>query len=404
MARNREYHVSLTKRERSKIRRLQKKTDSPNRRTRYAIILEADENRHGRIRPYSEIAGAAGACVCTVISTPRAFCEDGLSAAVTPKRSPRSDTSRLKATGDAEAKIVAKACTPPPEGYARWTLRLLSEESAVILEERLSRSTIGRLLNRNELHPHLSEYWCIPPNEDADFVACMEDILDLYQRPHNPRFPLWCMDEKPYQILGEAREPLPMRPGDTAKFDSDYIRNGTVSVFCFIQPNTGRIVHSVEPTRTAVDWAEKVKYLVDVVEPDAERIILVMDNLNTHSISSLYKAFPPEEARRIAKKLEVYYTPKHRSWLDIAEIAINIITMECLDRRIPSIDELKKELKVWNDFYDKNPTPINWQFKTQDARIKLKRLYPDINKFREDRDKRRRLKLDNTESEQPDNN
>ena len=322
------------------------------------------------------------------------YCSHGLDAAVTPGRSPHSDTARLKATGDIEAKVIAKACSPAPDGYVRWTLTLLSEEMSVILEESLSRSTIGRVLNRNDLRPHLNEYWCIPPKEDADFVACMEDILDLYQQPYDPSRPLWCMDEKPYQILGEAREPLPMRPGDIAKFDSDYKRNGTVSIFCFIQPHTGKIRHAVEPTRTAVDWAEKIRYLVDVIEPEAEKIILVMDNLNTHSISSLYKAFLPEEARRIARKLEIHYTPKHGSWLDIAEIGINIITRECLNRRIPGIKELTKELKSWNDSYDRNPTPIKWQFQTSESRIKLRSLYPDIDIFLKERDERRMQKAE----------
>lgn len=183
-----------------------------------------------------------------------------------------------------------------------------------------------------------------------------------------------------------------MRPGDTKKIDSEYVRNGTASIFCFIQPHTGKIFHSVEETRTAVDWAEKIRYLVDEVEPDAEKIVLVMDNLSTHAVASLYKAFTPEEARRIAKKLEIHYTPKHGSWLDIAEIGINIITRECLDRRIENIGILRSELKEWNDAYDKNPSPINWQFTTADARIKLRRLYSDISKFREERDSRRLAK------------
>ena len=260
------------------------------------------------------------------------------------------------------------------------------------METSLSRSTVCRILQRNEIRPHLSEYWCIPPEEDAEFVANMEDILDLYQMPYDPKRPLWCMDEKPYQLLGESRDPIPMRPGDTKKIDSEYVRNGTASIFCFIQPHTGKIFHFAEETRTAVDWAEKIRYLVNEVEPDAEKIILVMDNLNTHTIASLYKAFPPEEARGIASKLEVHYTPKHGSWLDIAEIGINIITRECLDRRIENIDVLRSELKEWNDAYDKDPSPINWQFTTADARIKLRRLYPDITKFREDRDNRRLAK------------
>ena len=392
MARTRSYRISLSKKERKTIRHLQKKTASSNARTRYAILLAADENAHGGRLTNSDIANASGASIPTVIDTLRRYCESGLGAAAAPARNPNSDTARLKATGDVEAKIIAKACTAPPEGYARWTVTLLAEECAVILEECVSRSTVGRVMKRNEIRPHLNSYWCIPPQEDADFVAAMEDILDVYQLPYAPRFPVWCMDEKPYQILGDSREPLPMRPGDTAKIDSEYIRNGTVSVFCFIQPHTGRVVHSVEETRTAVDWAEKIRYLVDVVEPDAEKITLVMDNLNTHSISSLYKAFPPEEARRIARKLEVHHTPKHGSWLDIAEIGINIMTRECLNRRIPDIETLRNELREWNDAYNENPSPVNWQFKASDSRIKLKKLYPNIDVLRRQRDERRKAK------------
>ena len=263
---------------------------------------------------------------------------------------------------------------------------------AVILETKLSRSTIGRILQKNDLRPHLSEYWCIPPQADAEFVAAMEDILDVYQQPYDEEYPLWCMDEKPFQLLDESRNSLPMRPGDITKIDDEYIRNGTASVFCFIQPHTGRIIHSVEPTRTAVDWAEKVKYLVDEVNPDAKKIVLVMDNLNTHNTASLYKAFPPEEARRIAKKLEIHYTPKHGSWLDIAEIGINIMTRECLNRRIPDIETLRAELKAWNDDYNSNPTEINWQFSNEASRVKLKSLYPDIERNKELREQLRQKK------------
>ena len=208
------------------------------------------------------------------------------------------------------------------------------------------------------------------------------------------------MDEKPYQLLGESREPIPMRRGDIAKVDSEYVRNGTASIFCFIQPHSGRMFHFTEPTRTAVDWAEKVRHLVDHVEPDAEKIVLVMDNLNTHSIGSLYKAFPPQEARRIARKLEVHYTPKHGSWLNIAEIGINIMTRECLGRRIESLDKLRSELAAWNDSYDQDPSPINWQFQTDDSRVKLKTLYPDIDRIREERDARIAAKLTEADADQ----
>lgn len=392
MARTRLYRISLSKKERKIIRHLQKKSVSSNARSRYAILLAADENAHGGRITNSDIANASGTTIPTVIDTLRKYCGNGLAAAISPARNPNSDTARLKATGDVEAKIIAKACTAPPEGYARWTVTLLAGESTAILEDGLSRSTVGRVMKRNEIRPHLNTYWCIPPKEDADFVASMEDILDVYQLPYDPRFPVWCMDEKPYQLLGNSREPLPMRPGDPAKTDAEYIRNGTVSVFCFIQPHTGRILHSVEETRTAVDWAEKIRFLVDEAEPDAAKIILVMDNLNTHSISSLYKAFPPEEARRIARKLEIHHTPRHGSWLNIAEIGINIMTRECLDRRIPDINTLRSELNEWNSTYNRDPSPVNWQFKTSDSRTKLKKLYPDIDVIRRQRDERRTAK------------
>ena len=189
-----------------------------------------------------------------MITTLKEFLTDGFTKMITPKRNPASDISRLKVTGDVEAKIIATACSAAPKGYVRWTLNLLYNQMMVVLEDiSISRSTIGRILMKNDLRPHLNDYWCIPPEEDAEFVANMEDILDVYQKPYDPKYPLWCMDEKPYQILGEAREPLPMRPGDLAKVDSEYVRNGTVSIFCFIQPHTGKLLHSVEPTRTAVD-------------------------------------------------------------------------------------------------------------------------------------------------------
>ena len=393
MARPRSYHINLSKKERRTIRHFQKKTSSQNARTRCAILLAADpDGRHGK--SYAEIASSSGACVTTVIKTLKEFLDTGFTKMITPARSPRSDTARLKVTGDVEAKIIATACSPAPKGRVRWTLNLLYNQMMVVLEDSISisRSTIGRTLVKNDLRPHLNEYWCIPPKESAEFVANMEDILDIYQQPYDPEYPLWCMDEKPYQILGESREPLPMRPGDIAKTDSEYVRNGTVSIFCFVQPHSGRILHAVEPTRTAVDWAEKIKYLVDEIEPDAKKLVLVMDNLNTHNIASLYKAFPPEEARRIARRIEVHYTPKHGSWLDIAEIGINIMTRECLNRRIPSIEALRQELKSWNDEYDKDPSPVNWQFQAEDSRIKLKSLYPDIDKNRRDRDERRDAK------------
>ena len=206
----------------------------------------------------------------------------------------------------------------------------------------------------------------------------MEDVLDVYELPYDPLRPVVCMDEKPYQLLGEARESWSMRPGDNKKVDSEYKRNGTCSIFAFIEPLGGCHHVSVREHRTAVDWAEEIKYLVDVMYPDAEKIILVMDNLNTHKPASLYKKYPPEEARRIIKKLEIHYTPKHGSWLDIAEIELNVMTRQCLSRRIESIDVLRTELSAWEVERNAKQAHVNWQFRTKDARIKLSSLYPEL--------------------------
>lgn len=204
----------------------------------------------------------------------------------------------------------------------------------------------------------------------------MEDVLDIYEMPYDPAVPVVCMDEKPYQLLGEAREPLPMRPGDIQKTDSEYVRNGSCSIFVFVEPLGGVRHVSVREHRTAADWAEEIKYLVDTSYPDKQKIILVMDNLNTHAIASLYKTFPAQEARRIARKLEIHYTPKHGSWLDMAEIELNVMTRQCLTRRIADIKELRQELAAWETDRNHAGANICWHFTTSSAREKLVSLYP----------------------------
>jgi len=204
----------------------------------------------------------------------------------------------------------------------------------------------------------------------------MEDVLDVYEQPYNPKRPVVCMDEKPYQLLGDTRQPLPMRPGDEQKIDSEYTRHGTCSIFAFVEPLKGRHHVSLHKQRTAVDWAMEIQYLSDGMYPDAEKIILVMDNLNTHKPASLYKAFPPEEARRIIKRLEIHYTPKHGSWLNMAEIELNVLTRQCLSRRIESMDLLSPELAAWESERSRNKEKILWHFRSSDAREKLISLYP----------------------------
>ncbi len=206
----------------------------------------------------------------------------------------------------------------------------------------------------------------------------MEDILDLYQQPFDENYPVVCMDEKQYQLLDDLRSPIPMKPGAPEKQDGDYVRKGTCSIFVFTEPLSSWRHVTVSERRTKIDWANQVRELLDIHYPEAKKIRLVMDNLNTHSISSLYEAFPPEIARSLAKRLEIHYTPKHGSWLNIAEIELSAMTRQCLGRRIASITSLRAELSTWEINRNDNLKTVDWQFTTDSARIKLKKLYPQF--------------------------
>lgn len=218
----------------------------------------------------------------------------------------------------------------------------------------------------------------IPPEQNAEFVAQMEDILDLYQRPHDSQRPLICMDEQPVRLIQETYRPLPAQPGKPERVDYEYERNGTAALFLFTAPLAGWRRVSVQEHRTAVDWAEEVRILLEEDFPQAEKIILVCDNLNTHTIGALYKAFPPAQARALAMRLEIHYTPKHGSWLNVAEIELSVLTRQCLDRRIPDMDILRQETQAWYQQRNDAQKGVDWQFTTADARIRLKRLYPQM--------------------------
>ena len=205
----------------------------------------------------------------------------------------------------------------------------------------------------------------------------MEDVLDVYARPHVPAVPVVCMDEKPYQLLAHARDPVPAAPGRDRKEDSEYVRHGTCSIFVWVEPLAGRRRVVARRRRTRVDWAHEVDHLLSVDYPDAERVLLVMDNLNTHTIGSLYEAFEPAKARALARRLEIHYTPKHGSWLNIAEIELSALTRQCLDRRIEDLDILNAELAAWQTAVNADQRQVNWHFTTPDARTKLRHLYPN---------------------------
>ena len=204
----------------------------------------------------------------------------------------------------------------------------------------------------------------------------MEDVLDVYARRRDPEVPVVCMDEKPYQLLGHAREPLPAAPGSDAKIDSEYVRCGTCSIFCWVEPLAGRRRVAARARRTRIDFAHEVDRLLSVEYPDAAKVVLVMDNLNTHTTGSLYEAFDPAKAHALAKRLEIHHTPKHGSWLNIAEIELSALTRQCLDRRIDDIDVLNGELTAWENAVNTAQRQVNWHFTTSDARTRLRHLYP----------------------------
>jgi hypothetical protein len=232
--------------------------------------------------------------------------------------------------------------------------------------------------SKNETKPWLRQQWVIPPDASAAFVANMEDVLDVYARPYDPARPVVCVDEGGKQLIGEVREPLPVRPGSPAKRDYEYEREGMANLFLAVEPLGGRRHVEVTERKTAVDFAHFLKLLSDGPYREAEAIVLVCDNLNTHTPACLYEAFPPEEARRLARRFEWHHTPKHGSWLNVAECELSVVARQCLDRRIPDLETLKREVAAWERARNAAQVGVDWQFTTADARVKLKRLYPTV--------------------------
>jgi len=218
----------------------------------------------------------------------------------------------------------------------------------------------------------------IPPKQNAEFVANMENVLEIYKMPYNSAIPVICMDEQPTQLIKETRMKMTLEPGKPERVDYEYERNGTAANFMFTEPLGSWRKVNVRQQKTSIDWAYEIKELLDKDYPQAHKVVLVCDNLNTHKIASLYEAFDPQEALRLAKLLEIHYTPKHGSWLNVAEIELSVFTKQCLDRRIPDMTTLQQEAKAWYRKRNSNQKDVDWQFTTDDARVKLKRLYPQI--------------------------
>ena len=231
---------------------------------------------------------------------------------------------------------------------------------------------------KSKIKPWLEGQWSIPPEQNAEFVWRMEDVLEVYTRPYEERFPQVCLDEKSKQLLADVREPLPTGEARPGRRDYEYERKGTANLFIVSEPLRGWRHVGVTERRTKIDWARCVKEIADVHYPRAERIVVLMDNLTTHTPAALYEAFDPAEARRLSEKLEIHYTPKHGSWLNMAEIELSVLARQCLERRIPDKESLAEEVGAWEEERNAAESAIDWRFTSAEARIKLKHLYPEM--------------------------
>ncbi|HET9775804.1 MAG TPA: IS630 family transposase [Gemmatimonadaceae bacterium] len=363
------YRVTLTTDERHQLQALLNGGRGAVRKIKRAqILLAADAQSTDEL-----IARTVGVGTSTVYRTKQRFVEEGLTPALSEL--PRPGAPRKLGARD-EALLVAIACSQPPVGRARWTMDLLAGEMVRLTTQvSLSGDTVGRRLAEMKLKPWQEKMWCIP-TVNAEYVARMEDVLDLYAEAPDPQRPVVCFDETPRQLIGEARVPIRAEPGKPRRVDYEYVRNGTANVFMFVDVNRPWRHAKVTDHRTCVDFAACMRDLVDEHYPDAERIRVVLDNLSAHSAAALYQAFDPAEARRILKRLEFHFTPKHASWLNMVEIEIGVMVTQCLDRRIPDTATLLTEVAAWEQRRNAEMSRIKWLFTVDRAREKLGRVYP----------------------------
>jgi transposase len=366
------YRVELSHAERTELRALLSGGKQAARKLKRAqILLAADAGASDEA-----IAASVGVGGSTVYRTKRRFVLGNLEAALSEELRPGADR---KLSGKEEALLVATACSNPPEGRARWTLELLADELVRLTEHgSLSRETVRRRLAENHLKPWRKDMWCIP-QVDGEYVARMEDVLDLYAEPPDPKRPVVCFDESPVQLIGETRQPIPAMPGQLERYDCEYKRNGTANLFILLDVHRSWRRVKVTDSRAAVDFAACMRELCDVHFPKAERIRVVLDNLSTHSAGALYQAFPAAEARRMLRRLEFHYTPKHASWLNMVEIEIGVLRNQCLDRRIATKARLIAEVAAWERHRNASGARIQWMFTTYKARAKMGRAYPHPN-------------------------
>lgn len=365
------YRVELSESERLELQGMLSGGEGAVRRLKRAQILLASDAGQGE----EAIAKALRVGISTIYRTRRRFVEGNLEGALSEESRPGNARKLSKN----EEVLLATACSKAPAGCARWTLKLLAGRMVELTEHAgLSRETIRRRLHENALKPWQRKMWCIA-KVDAEYVARMEDVLDLYATEPKPNHPVVSFDESPVQLIGEVREPIAAIPGQVRRYDSEYRRNGTANLFVMVDAHrTWRHV-KVTDQRTGQDFAACMRDLVDQHYPRAQKIRVILDNLSTHSAASLYNSFAPHEARRIMSKLEFHYTPKHASWLNTVEIEIGVLRTMCLDRRIDQRSILESEIATWERRRNASKEKIQWMFDFEKARKKMRHAYPQIN-------------------------
>ena len=363
------YRVDLSQSERDELSALVSGGKlSVRRLKRMQILLAADAGVTDEA-----IAASVQSSGSTIYRTKKRFVEISLEAALSEE--PRPGAAR-KLSGKEEVQLVALACSDPPQGCVRWTLKLLANALVEVIEHpSVSRETVRRRLDDNDLKPWQKKMWCIA-NIDGEYIARMEDLLDLYAEPHDPKRPVVCFDESPIQLIGEVRVPITPKPGKRYRYDSEYKRNGTANLFVMVDANRSWRKVKVTDRRANQDFAVCIRDLIDIDYPDADKVRVVMDNLSTHTASAIYQTFPAAEARRILRRLEFHYTPKHASWLNMVEIEIGVIRRQCLDQRIDSRAKLETEVRAWERRRTASGTRIRWMFSTDQARVKIAKSYP----------------------------
>lgn len=370
------YIVRLSEQERQTCSEVIKKLKGTSQKVRRAqILLKADAD--GPAWTDAKIAEAFNCRTQTIENLRKRLVTEDFELALNAKKRTEPPIPPLL-DGQGEAKLLALRLGQPPAGYGHWTLRLLAEELVALeVVESISHETVRQQLKKNGMTKRLVEYWVIPPEADAEFVANMEEVLEVYERPHDPNRPVLCMDEQPVQLLKETKVPIEATKNHGKRVDYEYERAGTASIFMFVEPLAGFRQATARDQRTKVDWALEVARLLDTRYADVDLVTLVSDNLNTHTKGAFYETFEPAIARAYVRRLDLVHTPKHGSWLNIAECELSSMTSQCLHgRRMGELGLLQSELRAWHERTNMKQRGVDWQFRIDDARLKLKRLYP----------------------------